>query len=129
MVFFLGGGGQTAAEVERLTKLKASRMKDLVLKKRLELEEICRWAHIEPDSSTAPEKSIALIDSGNPSSASVVAPTGAPRFIHLLFYCYFRHCGSFGASGEYGGADREGKRGVSEQEGDHGPDWQVGVGV
>ncbi|CAA6664263.1 unnamed protein product [Spirodela intermedia] len=41
----------TAAEVERLTKLKASRMKDLVLKKRLELEEICRWAHIEPDSS------------------------------------------------------------------------------
>ncbi|CAA7400812.1 unnamed protein product [Spirodela intermedia] len=55
---------QTAAEVERLTKLKASRMKDLVLKKRLELEEICRWAHIEPDTSTAPEKSIALIDAG-----------------------------------------------------------------
>ncbi|XP_077230313.1 65-kDa microtubule-associated protein 6-like [Tasmannia lanceolata] len=55
---------QTAAEVERLTKQKASRMKELVLKKRLELEEICRRAHIEPDMSTAPEKANALIDSG-----------------------------------------------------------------
>lgn len=55
---------QAAAEVERLTKLKASRMKELVRRKRLELEEICRKAHIEPDTSTAPEKSNALIDSG-----------------------------------------------------------------
>ncbi|MQL85487.1 hypothetical protein Taro_018010 [Colocasia esculenta] len=55
---------QTAAEVVRLTKLKASRMKELVLKKRSELEEVCRRAHIEPDNSTSPEKSIALIDSG-----------------------------------------------------------------
>ncbi|KAL6596306.1 hypothetical protein ACP70R_047670 [Stipagrostis hirtigluma subsp. patula] len=51
-------------EVERLTKQKASRMKELVLKKRLELEDICRNAHMEPDMSTAPEKIIALIDSG-----------------------------------------------------------------
>eukprot|EP00268_Persea_americana_P020321 TRINITY_DN2051_c0_g1_i5.p1 TRINITY_DN2051_c0_g1~~TRINITY_DN2051_c0_g1_i5.p1 ORF type:complete len:598 (-),score=142.85 TRINITY_DN2051_c0_g1_i5:432-2225(-) len=55
---------QAAAEVERLTKLKASRMKELVLKKRLELEDICRKARIEPDISTAPEKANALIDSG-----------------------------------------------------------------
>ncbi|OVA06821.1 Microtubule-associated protein [Macleaya cordata] len=55
---------QAAAEVERLAKLKASRMKELVIKRRLELEEICRRAHIEPDTSTALEKSAALIDSG-----------------------------------------------------------------
>ena len=39
-------------------------MKELVLKRRLELENICRNAHMEPDVSTAPEKIIALIDSG-----------------------------------------------------------------
>ncbi|KAK4596958.1 hypothetical protein RGQ29_014834 [Quercus rubra] len=55
---------QASAEVERLTKLKASRMKELVMKKRSELEEICRMTHIEPDTSTAAEKSSALIDSG-----------------------------------------------------------------
>ncbi|OMO60832.1 Microtubule-associated protein, MAP65/Ase1/PRC1 [Corchorus capsularis] len=55
---------QASAEVERLTKLKASRMKELVMKRRLELEEICRMIHIEPDASTAAEKSNALIDSG-----------------------------------------------------------------
>lgn len=55
---------QAAAEVERLTKLKASRMKELVMKRRSELEEICRMTHIEPDASTAVEKSNALIDSG-----------------------------------------------------------------
>ncbi|CAN6478905.1 unnamed protein product [Victoria cruziana] len=55
---------QATEEVERLSQLKASRMKELVLKRRLELEEICRKAHLEPDMSTAPEKSVALIDSG-----------------------------------------------------------------
>ncbi|WOG83605.1 hypothetical protein DCAR_0102782 [Daucus carota subsp. sativus] len=55
---------QASEEVERLTKLKASRMKELVIKKRSELEDICRKTHIEPDSSTAAEKSIAMIDSG-----------------------------------------------------------------
>ncbi|XP_039831564.1 65-kDa microtubule-associated protein 6-like [Panicum virgatum] len=60
---------KTEEEVERLTRLKASRMKELVLKRRLELENICRSMHVEPDASTVPEKSIALIDSGlvNPS--------------------------------------------------------------
>ncbi|ONK74997.1 uncharacterized protein A4U43_C03F12240 [Asparagus officinalis] len=55
---------KTEAEVERLRKLKASRMKELVMKRRMELEEICREAHIEPDTSTAQEKSCAMIDSG-----------------------------------------------------------------
>lgn len=55
---------QASEEVERLTKLKASRMKELVMKRRSELEDICRMTHIEPDSSTAAEKSSALIDSG-----------------------------------------------------------------
>ncbi len=47
-----------------MTRLKAGRMKELVLKRRLELESICRSMHVEPDTSTVPEKSIALIDSG-----------------------------------------------------------------
>lgn len=55
---------QASTEVERLTKLKATRMKELVLKKRSELEEICKMTHIEPDTSTAAEKSNAMIDSG-----------------------------------------------------------------
>ncbi|XP_072991461.1 65-kDa microtubule-associated protein 6-like [Typha latifolia] len=55
---------QTEAEVERLTKLKASRMKELALRRRLELEDICRNSHIQPDMSTTSEKTIALIDSG-----------------------------------------------------------------
>uniref|UniRef100_A0A0E0M1W5 Microtubule-associated protein MAP65-1a n=1 Tax=Oryza punctata TaxID=4537 RepID=A0A0E0M1W5_ORYPU len=52
------------AEVERLTKLKARRLKEIFMKKRSELEEICRSAHIEPDASTAPEQTNEMIDSG-----------------------------------------------------------------
>lgn len=55
--------------MERLTKLKASRLKELVMKRRIELEDICKAGHIEPDSSTAPEKTNALIDSGNLNSS------------------------------------------------------------
>ena len=55
---------KTGEEVERLTRNKAGRMKELVLKRRLVLENICRSMHVEPDASTVPEKSIALIDSG-----------------------------------------------------------------
>ncbi|XP_020575882.1 65-kDa microtubule-associated protein 7-like isoform X2 [Phalaenopsis equestris] len=64
---------QIETEVERLKKLKASRMKELVLKRRLELEEVCRGAHIEPDMSTAPEKTVALIDSGLVDPTELVA--------------------------------------------------------
>ncbi|XP_057774061.1 65-kDa microtubule-associated protein 6-like isoform X2 [Salvia miltiorrhiza] len=55
---------QVSAEVERLTKLKTSRLKELVLKKRSELEDMCCKIHIQPDQSTAAEKTSALIDSG-----------------------------------------------------------------
>ncbi|WOL09373.1 65-kDa microtubule-associated protein 6 [Canna indica] len=54
---------QIETEVERLKKLKVGRMKEIVLKKRSELEEICRNTHIEPDMNTAPEKACALLDS------------------------------------------------------------------
>ncbi|OAY85273.1 65-kDa microtubule-associated protein 6, partial [Ananas comosus] len=49
---------------EMIDQLKAKRLKELVLKRRSELEEICKRAHVEPDISTAPEKTSALIDSG-----------------------------------------------------------------
>ncbi|CAH9146471.1 unnamed protein product [Cuscuta epithymum] len=55
---------QVTTEVERLTKLKASRMKELVMKSRSELEDICYKTHIDPDPNTAVDKSSALIDSG-----------------------------------------------------------------
>ncbi|KVH88366.1 hypothetical protein Ccrd_024003 [Cynara cardunculus var. scolymus] len=55
---------QASQEVERLSKLKASRMKELVMKRRSELEDICIKTHIEPDPSTAIDKSNAMIDSG-----------------------------------------------------------------
>ncbi|KAL0654009.1 hypothetical protein Bca4012_096700 [Brassica carinata] len=55
---------QVSAEVDRFNKLKSSRMKELVMKRRSELENLCRLAHIEPDTSTSLEKSTALIDSG-----------------------------------------------------------------
>ncbi|XP_071686419.1 65-kDa microtubule-associated protein 6-like [Rutidosis leptorrhynchoides] len=55
---------QASEEVERLSKLKVSRMKELVMKRRSELEEICFKTHIEPDSSTTIDKSNAMIDSG-----------------------------------------------------------------
>ncbi|CAM6071287.1 unnamed protein product [Sphagnum tenellum] len=55
---------QAQMEVDRLDTLKASRMKELVVKRRLELEDICRCAHIEPDANTTEEKLIAMVDSG-----------------------------------------------------------------
>ncbi|XP_049403843.1 65-kDa microtubule-associated protein 6-like isoform X1 [Solanum stenotomum] len=55
---------QISTEVERLTKLKASRMKELVIKRRAELEDICYKNHIDPDPSTSADKSSAMIDSG-----------------------------------------------------------------
>ncbi|KAG0560898.1 hypothetical protein KC19_9G023200 [Ceratodon purpureus] len=51
-------------EVERLDVLKKSKMKELVLKKRLDLEEVCRSAHLEPDDNTSADKLVAVIDAG-----------------------------------------------------------------
>lgn len=64
---------QAEIEVDRLDQLKASKMKELVFKKRMELEEICRRAHLEPDDSTSPEKSNALIDAGMVDPSELLA--------------------------------------------------------
>ncbi|XP_051121486.1 65-kDa microtubule-associated protein 6-like [Andrographis paniculata] len=55
---------QVSAEVERLTKLKATRLKELVLMKRAELEYVCSKIHIQADPSTDADKTNALVDSG-----------------------------------------------------------------
>ncbi|KAI3717145.1 hypothetical protein L1987_68548 [Smallanthus sonchifolius] len=55
---------QVSQEVERLNKLKTSRIKELVMKRRVELEDLCYKIHIEPDPSTTIDKSNAMIDSG-----------------------------------------------------------------
>lgn len=68
-------------QVDRLTKLKTSRLKEIVMKRRTELEEICQNAHIEPDVSTAPEQTDALIDSG--CSLCILFS----NYIHI-FYAY-----------------------------------------
>ncbi|XP_059666997.1 65-kDa microtubule-associated protein 3-like [Cornus florida] len=52
------------AEVSRLEELKASKMKELVLKKRSELEEICRKTHMIPESDSAMDMAIEAIESG-----------------------------------------------------------------
>ncbi|KAK9283163.1 hypothetical protein L1049_011395 [Liquidambar formosana] len=56
---------QTEVEVERLNVLKASKMKELVLRRQNELEEIYRGVHMDVDSDTAQQILISLIDSGN----------------------------------------------------------------
>nr|GMD52040.1 65-kDa microtubule-associated protein 3-like [Ipomoea batatas] len=61
-----------AREVSRLEELKASKMKELVLKKRSELEEICRKTHILPDSDHAMNVVIEAIESGAVDAASVL---------------------------------------------------------
>lgn len=60
------------AEVSRLEELKASKMKELVLKKRFELEEICRKTHLVPESDSAVEMAIAGIESGAVDPACVL---------------------------------------------------------
>ncbi|XP_043691402.1 65-kDa microtubule-associated protein 1-like isoform X2 [Telopea speciosissima] len=64
---------QAEVEVERLDQLKASRMKEIALKKQAELEEIYARAHIEIDSETAREKIMAMIDSGNIEPSELLA--------------------------------------------------------
>ncbi|CAN0862658.1 65-kDa microtubule-associated protein 5 [Linum grandiflorum] len=56
---------QAEVEVERLNVLKASKMKELVLKRQNELEAIYRDVHVDIDSDAAREMLISLIESGN----------------------------------------------------------------
>ncbi|KAG9440922.1 hypothetical protein H6P81_021087 [Aristolochia fimbriata] len=52
------------AEVSRLEVLKSTKMKELVLKKRSELEDICRRTHMVEETDTAIEQAIEAIESG-----------------------------------------------------------------
>ncbi|CAI0421039.1 unnamed protein product [Linum tenue] len=56
---------QTEVEVERLNALKASKMKELVLKRQNELEAIYRDVHMDIDTDAARQTLINLIESGN----------------------------------------------------------------
>ncbi|XVF50699.1 hypothetical protein PTKIN_Ptkin04bG0123300 [Pterospermum kingtungense] len=60
------------AEVSRLEELKSSKMKELVLKKRSELEEICRKTHLVPDTESTIEDAIEAIESGVVDAATVL---------------------------------------------------------
>lgn len=64
-------------EVKRLDQLKASKMKEIALKKQVELEQIYAHAHIELDTKAAREKILALIDSGNLEPAELFADMDA----------------------------------------------------
>ncbi|XP_059662438.1 65-kDa microtubule-associated protein 1-like [Cornus florida] len=64
---------QAEVEVERLDKLKASKMKEIAFKKQAELEEIFAHAHVEIDPERAREKIMALIDSGNVEPTELLA--------------------------------------------------------
>lgn len=55
---------QVEAEVSRLEELKSSKMKELVLKKRSELEEFCRRTHMVLEADSAMEYAIEAIESG-----------------------------------------------------------------
>lgn len=47
-------------------------MKELVMKRRAELEDLCYKTHIQPDQSTAADKSSAMIDSGKSSNLGFI---------------------------------------------------------
>ncbi|GMN49230.1 hypothetical protein TIFTF001_018397 [Ficus carica] len=63
---------QTEAEVKRLDQLKASKMKELFLKKQRELEEICHRSHMEIPSRAEMENIINLINSGEIDHADLL---------------------------------------------------------
>lgn len=60
------------SEVSRLEELKSSKMKELVLKKRSELEEICRKTHLVPEADGETEHLMAAVESGALDPASVL---------------------------------------------------------
>ncbi|KAK4746956.1 hypothetical protein SAY87_025993 [Trapa incisa] len=55
---------QVEIEVERLYIVKASKMKELIMKRQKELEEIYKGMHMDVDSDSASKTLISLIDSG-----------------------------------------------------------------
>ncbi|KAF8390641.1 hypothetical protein HHK36_025168 [Tetracentron sinense] len=63
---------QAEAEVERLDRLKASKMKELFLKKQIELEEICKRTHMEIPSQSEMDSIMYLINSGEIDHAELL---------------------------------------------------------
>ncbi|XP_022775652.1 65-kDa microtubule-associated protein 8-like [Durio zibethinus] len=63
---------QVEAEVKRLDHLKASKMKELFLKKQNELEEICNKSHMEIPSRLEMENILNLINSGEIDHADLL---------------------------------------------------------
>nr|XP_027095666.1 65-kDa microtubule-associated protein 8-like isoform X2 [Coffea arabica]XP_027100333.1 65-kDa microtubule-associated protein 8-like isoform X2 [Coffea arabica] len=63
---------QAEVEVNRLDQLKASKMKELFLKKQLELEEICNQSHMEIPSRSEMENIMNLINSGEIDHADLL---------------------------------------------------------
>ncbi|KAL5728003.1 hypothetical protein ACHQM5_001133 [Ranunculus cassubicifolius] len=59
-------------EVSRLEELKSSKMKELVFKKRSELEDICRRTHMVAEADRAMEYAIEAIESGAVDPSSVL---------------------------------------------------------
>ncbi|KAH0941998.1 hypothetical protein HID58_001635, partial [Brassica napus] len=64
---------QAEVEVDRLDKLKASRMKEIAFRKQTELEEIYARAHIEIKPEVVRERIMSLVDSGNTEPAELLA--------------------------------------------------------
>ncbi|KAF5449345.1 hypothetical protein F2P56_029804 [Juglans regia] len=63
---------QAEAEVKRLDHLKASKMKELFLKKHNELEEICNKSHMEIPSQSEMDNIINLLNSGEIDHANLL---------------------------------------------------------
>lgn len=52
------------SEVSRLQRLKSSKIKEVILRKRLDLEELCRKAHMVAEAQGAEDYSVEAIESG-----------------------------------------------------------------
>ncbi|KAJ0259564.1 65-kDa microtubule-associated protein 5 [Hirschfeldia incana] len=64
-------------EVKRLNALKSSKMKELVLKRHCELEEICREVHMDFNSNAARQSLMDLIDSGDADLSDILTSLDA----------------------------------------------------
>lgn len=87
---------QVEAEVSRLEELKSSRMKELVLKKRLELEEMCRKLHMVPAEDSAIEYVIDAIDCGKLRPSTLLCYFLLMNFLHsiLILHIYLFDAGT-----------------------------------
>ena len=75
---------QVEAEVSRLEQLKSSKMKELILKKRTELEEICSRIHVVSEAYIPIEHSIEAIESGKIHIQVVLWKRAASRKCYVI---------------------------------------------